>query len=243
MFSILSKEIQSFFSSLIGYVVIGIFVLMLGLVVWVFPDFSILNTNYATLDQLFSLAPMIFLFLIPAITMRSFSEEIQQGTLEILITKPIRELDIVLGKFLACLALVCFALLPSLLYYYSVYQLGSPKGNIDAGAVIGSYIGLFMLAASFTSIGIFCSTLFKNQIVAFLSAMGLCYIFYFGFLFISKLPVFFGKTDDLVQRIGMEFHYNAISKGLIDLRDVVYFCSIIFVFLFLTIESLKRRNF
>ncbi len=237
------KEIQSFFSSLIGYVVIGIFVLLLGLMMWVFPDFSLLNYNYASLDQLFSLSPMIFLFLIPAITMRSFSEEIQNGTIEILLTKPIRELDIVAGKFMACLALVCIALIPSSLYFYSVYQLGSPKGNIDVGSVMGSYIGLFMLAAAFTSIGIFCSTLFKNQIVAFLSSLSLCYIFYFGFLFISKLPVFFGKTDDIVQRIGMDYHYNSLSKGLVDLKDVIYFISITFFFLFLTIESLKSRKF
>lgn len=243
MNAIFIKEIQSFFSSLIGYVVIGIFILMLGLTVWVFPDFSLLNYNYASLDQLFSLAPMIFVFLIPAVTMRSFSEEIQNGTLEILITKPIREMDIVGGKYLACLVLVCIALIPTLLYFYSVYQLGSPKGNIDVGSVMGSYFGLFLLAAGFTSIGIFCSTLFKNQIVSFLISMALCYIFYFGFLFFSKLPVFFGKTDDIVQKLGMDYHYNALSKGLIDLRDVIYFLSLIAIFLFLTIESLKRRKF
>jgi ABC-2 type transport system permease protein len=243
MGAIFIKEIHSFFSSLIGYVVIGIFVLLLGLMMWVFPDFSILNYNYASLDQLFSLSPMIFLFLIPAITMRSFSEEIQNGTLEILITKPIRELDIVAGKFLACFALVCISLIPTLLYFYSVYQLGTPKGNIDTGAIIGSYIGLLLLAAAFTSIGIFCSTLFKNQIVAFLCAVALCYGFYFGFFFISKLPVFFGKTDDLVQRLGMDYHFNSLSRGLIDARDVIYFLSVICIFLFLTIESLKRRKF
>ncbi len=243
MFTIFIKEIQSFFSSLIGYVVIGIFVLILGLMMWVFPDFSILNYSYASLDQLFSLSPIIFLFLIPAITMRSFSEEIQNGTLEILLTKPIRELDIVGGKFMACVALVLIALIPTLLYFYSVYQLGSPKGNIDTGSVIGSYFGLFMLASAFTAVGIFCSTLFKNQIVAFLCSMAVCYVFYFGFLFVSKLPVFFGKTDDIVQQLGMDYHYNSLSKGLIDLRDVVYFVSLIAVFLVLTIESLKRRKF
>jgi ABC-2 type transport system permease protein len=242
MKTIFLKEIQSFFSSLIGYVVIGVFVLMLGLIIWVFPDFSILNNNYATLDQLFSLSPMIFLFLIPAITMRSFSEEIQYGTLELRMTKPIHDASIVAGKFFACLALVCIALLPSLLYFYSVYQLGSPKGNIDVGAIGGSYIGLFMLAASFTAIGLYCSTLFKNQIVSFLVAMAGCYVFYFGFFFLSKLPVFFGKTDDLIQKIGMDYHYNALSKGLVDLRDIVYFLSIIFLFLYLTVESLKTRK-
>ncbi len=242
MMTIFIKEIRSFFSSLIGYVVIGVFVLMLGLIIWVFPDFSILNSNYASLDQLFSLSPMVFLFLIPAITMRSFSEEIQYGTLEIMMTKPIYDLDIVAGKFLACLALVCIALMPSLLYFFSVYQLGSPKGNIDVGAIWGSYIGLIMLAAAFAAIGIYCSTLFKNQIVAFLLTMAVCYIFYFGFFFLSKLPVFFGKTDDIVQKIGMDYHYNALNKGLVDLKDIVYFLSIITLFLFLTAESLKSRK-
>jgi ABC-2 type transport system permease protein len=243
MLALFLKEIQSFFSSLIGYVVIAVFVLLLGLMMWVFPDYSLLNYNYASLDQLFSLAPMIFLFLIPAITMRSFSEELQTGTLEILITKPLHDYEIVLGKFFACLALVCIGILPTLLYYYSVYQLGSPKGNLDGGAVVGSYVGLFMLSAAFTSVGIYCSTLFKNQIVAFLCSMAACYLFYFGFLFISKLPVFFGKTDDLIQRFGMDYHYNSLSRGLIDFRDVLYFLSVVIVFLYFTIRSLEKRRF
>ncbi|MBK6544150.1 MAG: gliding motility-associated ABC transporter permease subunit GldF [Saprospiraceae bacterium] len=243
MWTILKKEVSSFFSSLIGYVVIGLFVLILGLIMWVFPDFSILYYNYASLDQLFSLAPLIFIFLIPAITMRSFSEELQNGTLEILLTKPIHEFEIVLGKYLACLSLVGIALCPTLLYFYSVYQLGSPAGNIDTGAVLGSYIGLVFLAAGFTAIGIFCSSLFKNQIVSFLFSTALAYIFYFGFYFISKLPVFFGKTDDIIQQFGMDYHFNSISKGLIDTSDIIYFLSIVLVFNYLTVESLKRRNF
>lgn len=243
MLAIFTKEVYSFFSSLIGYVVIGIYILFLGLMMWVFPDFSILNYNYSSLDQFFSLSPLIFLFLIPAITMRSFSEEIQSGTLEILLTKPLRDWELIGGKYLASLSLVCIALIPTLLYYYSIVQLGSPKGNIDSGAVAGSYIGLLLLAAAFAAIGIFTSTLFKNQIVAFLCSVTLCYIFYFGFYFISKLPVFFGKTDDLIQRFGMDYHYNALSKGLIDLKDVIYFLSVSFIFLFFTVESIKRRAF
>ncbi len=243
MWTLFKKEINSFFNSLIGYMVISIFVLILGLMLWVFPDFSILNYNYASLEQLFALAPFIFLFLIPAVTMRSFSEEMQSGTLEMLLTKPITEWGIVTGKFLAAFSLSVIALLPTLLYYYSIYRLGSPVGNIDSGAVLGSYVGLLFLAAGFSSIGIFTSSLFRNQIVAFLAASALCFIFYFGFYFISKLPVFFGKSDDMVQRIGMDYHYEALSKGLIDLRDVIYYISLICLFLFLTVESLKSRKF
>lgn len=243
MLSLLKKEISSFFSSLIGYVVIGLFVLILGLTMWIFPDFSILYYNYASLDQLFSLAPMIFIFLIPAITMRSFSEELQNGTLEILLTKPILEWDIVLGKYLACLSLAGISLIPTLLYFYSVYQLGSPVGNLDTGAVWASYMGLILLASGFTAIGIFCSSLFRNQIVSFLFSVAFCYIFYFGFYYISKLPVFFGKTDDIVQQIGMDYHFNSINKGLIDSSDVIYFISLAGLFLYATVESLKSRKF
>lgn len=237
------KEINSFFNSLIGYMVISIFVLILGLMLWVFPDFSILNYNYASLEQLFALAPFIFLFLIPSVTMRSFAEEMQSGTLEMLLTKPVTELEIVSGKFLASLSLCFIALLPTILYYFSIYYLGSPVGNIDSGAVLGSYVGLIFLAAGFSAVGIFTSSLFKNQIVAFLASSALCFIFYFGFYFISKLPIFFGKTDDLVQKLGMDYHYEALSKGLIDLRDVIYFLSLIFLFIYLTVESLKSRKF
>ncbi|MBK9108350.1 MAG: gliding motility-associated ABC transporter permease subunit GldF [Saprospiraceae bacterium] len=243
MWDLFKKEIGSFFHSLIGYMVIGSFMLLMGLMMWVFPDFSILYYNYASLEQLFSLAPMIFLFLIPAVTMRSFSEEMQSGTLELLLTKPIREWEIVGGKFLAALVLCLIALLPTLLYYISIYQLGSPVGNIDSGAVFGSYIGLISLAAGFCAIGLFTSTLSKNQIVCFLLAAAVCYFFYFGFYFVSKLPVFFGKTDDLVQMFGMDYHYTALSKGLISSNNLFYFLSLVFFFLFLTYESLKSRRF
>ena len=240
MWHIYLKELTTFFSSLIGYVVIAIFLLFLGLVIWVFPDYSILYFYYATLDQLFEISPLIFLFLIPAITMRGFSEEMHSGTLEVLQSKPLTNWDIVLGKYLASITLVAFALIPTLLYFYSVYDLGSPKGNIDEGAVLGSYIGLLLLAASFTAIGILASSWSSNQIVAFLLAAFMCFIFYWGFLFLSKLPIFVGSMDDSVQWLGIDHHYRQISQGLIDSRDVVYFGSVIFVFLLLSTLQLDK---
>jgi ABC-2 type transport system permease protein len=228
MLEIFRKELRVFFSSLIGYFVIGVFVLLLGLMLWVFPDFSILEYNSASLDQLFFTAPLIFLFLIPAITMRSFSEELQNGTMELLITKPISYTDIVLGKYFACLVLVIIALFPSLIYYFSIYQLASPIGNVDHGAIIGSYIGLLLLSGAYVSIGLFCSSLTKNQIVAFLIGVVLCFLLFYSFFYFSKLSIFFGKTDDLIQRIGMQHHYESISRGLIDTRDIIYFFSLIF---------------
>ncbi len=242
MVSILRKEINTFFSSLIGYFVIGIFLVILGLMMFVFPDTSLLHYNYATLNQLFDLAPMIFMFLIPAITMRSFAEEIQTGTIELLATRPLSDFSIIMGKFLACWLLVAFALLPTVLYYYTVYELGSPKGNLDGGAILGSYIGLLFLAAVFVAIGIFASAVTNNQIVAFIMATFLCFIFYSGFWYISKLPVFVGKVDDVVQMIGIDYHYNSISRGVVDTRDVIYFLSVIALFIMLTLFTLERRR-
>lgn len=242
MLSIFLKEINTFFSSLIGYIVIGVFLILLGLMMWVFPDTSLLEYNYATLDQLFTLAPMIFLFLIPAITMRSFAEEKQSGTIELLVTRPLKDIEIVLGKYLACLALVLFALLPTLLYFYTIYELGFPPGNLDTGATIGSYIGLFFLGACFVAIGLFASALTSNQIVAFILATFLCFAFYWGFLYISALPIFVGKVDDVVQMIGIDYHYGSISRGVIDSRDVLYFLSLITVFLALTQLILGKRK-
>ncbi len=242
MLSIFAKEVNSFFSSLIGYIVIAVFLIILGLVMFVFPDTSLLDYKFATLDQLFDIAPMIFLFIVPAITMRFFAEENQQGTIELLATKPVRELEIVLGKYLAALLLVVFALLPTLLYYYTLYQLGSPKGNLDSGAILGSYIGLFFLAAVFAGIGIFASSLTNNQIVAFILATFLCFLLYYGFDYLSNLPVFVGRFDDLVQMIGIDYHYSSISRGVLDSRDLVYFLSVIAFFILLTLISLERRK-
>jgi len=241
MWSIFLKEVQSFFSSLVGYVVIGVFLVILGLVMWVFPDTSILNYNYATMETLFMMAPMIFTFLIPAITMRSLAEEKQTGTIELLATKPIHDLEIILGKYFASVLLLVFALFPTLIYYYTVHQLGSPVGNLDSGAIMGSYLGLILLGATFTAIGVFASSLSKNQISAFILATFLCFFFYWGFYYISKFPIFIGKTDDIVQKAGIEYHYLSISRGLIDSRDVTYFLSIIGIFLMLSLLSLKGR--
>lgn len=242
MWSIFFKEINSFFSSLIGYIVIGVFLVILGVVMFIFPDTSLLDSQYATLDQLFQAAPLIFMFLIPAVTMRSFAEEQQAGTIELLETKPLSDMSIVLGKFWACLALVVFALLPTLLYYYTVYQLGSPQGNLDAGAIAGSYIGLVFLSAVFVAIGILSSSLTTNQIVAFVLATFLCGLFYYGFFYFSKLPVFVGKVDDIIQMIGIDYHYESISRGVLDSRDVVYFLTLIALFMALTHLSLDRRK-
>ncbi|MEO1624977.1 MAG: ABC transporter permease, partial [Bacteroidota bacterium] len=194
MLSIFFKEVNTFFSSLIGYIVIGTFLVIMGLVMWVFPDYSILGYEYATMDQLFGIAPVIFVFLIPAITMRSFAEENQTGTIELLVTRPLSDWQIIGGKYLACLLLVIFAILPTLCYYYSVYQLGAPKGNLDSGAIMGSYIGLVLLGGVFVAIGIFASSLTNNQIVAFILATFLCFFFYYAFFYLSKLPIFVGKT-------------------------------------------------
>ena len=242
MLSIFQKEINAFFSSILGYIVIGVFLVIMGLVMWVFPESSILEYNYATLDQLFNVAPLIFMFLIPAITMRSFAEEQQTGTIELLSTKPIREMEIILGKFFANLVLLIFALLPTLLYYYTVHELGSPKGNLDSGAIMGSYIGLIFLGACFVSIGLFASSLTSNQIVSFILATFLCFFFYWVFDFLSLLPVFVGKIDDLIQMMGIDYHYVSISRGVLDTRDLVYFFSFIAVFLMMTQVSLERRK-
>lgn len=242
MTSIFWKEINTFFSSLIGYIVIGVFLIIMGLVLFIFPDTSLLEYNVASLDQLFLMAPLVFMFLIPAVTMRSFAEEQQDGTIELLTTRPLSDLSIVLGKFFACLLLVVFALLPTLLYYVTVYQLGAPVGNLDSGAIAGSYFGLIFLAAIFVSIGIFASSLTRNQIVSFVLATFLCFLFHYGFYYFSQLPVFFGRSDDIVQMIGIDYHYESISRGLVDTRDLVYFISVTALFVAMTVVSIGKRK-
>ncbi len=242
MYSIFRKEINTFFSTLIGYLVIGQFLFYLGAVMFIFPDSSLLNFGYASMDQLFSFAPQIFIFLIPAISMSTFAEEQKSGTMELLATQPLSDWKIILGKFFANVALVVFALIPTVLYYYTVYQLGNPKGNLDSGAIMGSYMGLVFLASAFTAIGIFASSLTKDQIVAFILATFLCVIFYYGFQLISTLPIFMGRSDYLVQMIGIDYHYDSMSRGVFDSRDVIYFFSLTFFFIFLTKLSLESRN-
>jgi len=209
---------------------------------WFFQQTSVLNYNYASLGQLFSIGPMVFLFLIPAITMQSFADEKQKRTMEFLFTKPLSDLDIILGKYFAAVSLVILAILPTVIYYISIYKLGSPVGNIDNGAVIGSYIGLILLGSVFASIGIFVSSLTSNQIVAFIISTFLCFFFFWAFDFISQMSLFYGKSDSIIKSLGMEFHYDNISKGRIDTRDVFYFCSLIVFFIYLTSLSLDKRN-
>ena len=242
MISIFKKELGYFFSSLTGYIVMIVFLVMTGAFIWIFSSTSVLNYNYASLGQLFAIGPIAFMFLIPAITMQSFADENQNGTLEFLLTKPLRDIDIVLGKYLAVCVLIVLALIPTLIYYYSIYKLGSPVGNIDGGAVVGSYMGLFMLGAIFASVGLFVSSISTNQIVAFIASAFACFALFWVFDFISQLPFAYGRFDNLIQSFGIEYHYENINKGRIDSRDIVYFLSLIAMFLWLSIVSLQKRK-
>ncbi len=239
MYSILKKEITSYLSSLVAYVTIGVFLLVLGLFLWVFPDSSILDYGFAGLDSLFSTAPYLFMFLIPAITMRSLAEERKEGTFELLVTRPLTDLQIVLGKYFAAVLLVLFALIPTLTYYYSVYVLGTPQGNIDSGAVIGSYIGLFLLGAAFAAIGLFASSVSKNQIIAFTIAVFLCFFIYSGFDSLSGL---LSLQNTGLQSLGITEHYQSVSRGVLDTRDLAYFIVLTGLFICLTLFVLLKQR-
>ena len=242
MLSLLKKEIYSFLSSLIGYIVISVFLLLMGLFIWVFDTpFNLPNAGFADLDSLFRLAPVVFLFLIPAITMRSFAEEKRTGTIELLLTRPISDMQIIIAKYIAGLLLVIFSLVPTLLYYFSVNNLGNPPGNIDTGGMWGSYIGLLLLACGFVAIGIFSSILSSNQIVAFIIGVFLCFFFYLGFDFMGSYSMF-GNFDGIVRNIGIIEHYHSLSRGVIDTRDAIYFLSLIVFFLLLTKLVLESRK-
>lgn len=241
MLSILNKEIGSFFSSLAAYISMAVFLLVTGLFLWVFPDSSILDYGYAGLDSFFNIAPYLFMFLVPAITMRSLAEEQKDGTFELLATRPLSDWQIVFGKFLASLLIVVLTLLPTLVYYISVYQLGVSKGNIDTGAVIGSYIGLVLLGAAFTSIGLFTSSLGKNQIIAFTLSVFLCFFSFSAFDSISKLIIFQSFESSLTS-LGINQHYQSISRGVLDSRDLIYFLSFAGLFLLLTKTVLGARK-
>ncbi len=242
MYTLLRKEISTFLSSLIGYAVIIVFLLVNGLFLWVFPlQFNILDYGYASIDNFFMLAPWVFLFLIPAITMRSFAEEHKTGTMEMLLTKPITDIEIILAKYLAGLILVIIAIIPTLIYYVTVYKLGMPPGNLDHGGTWGSYIGLIFLGAGFVAIGIFASAISNNQIVSFLIAVFLSGFMYIGFEFIYDLAIF-GSFGLLVSQLGINYHYAGMSRGVIDTRDVLYFLSLITIFLMLTRFRLERRK-
>ena len=242
MYTLLRKEISTFLSSLIGYAVIIVFLLVNGLFLWVFPlQFNILDYGFAGIDNFFMLAPWVFMFLIPAITMRSFAEEHRTGTMEMLLTKPITDTEIIVAKYLAGVILVLFSILPTLVYYFTVYRLGMPPGNLDQGGTWGSYIGLLFLGAGFVAIGIFASAISNNQIVSFLVAVFLCGFMYTGFEFIYNLSIF-GSVGLFINRLGINAHYTGMSRGVIDTRDVLYFLSLIAIFLMLTRFRLERRK-
>lgn len=237
MKALLIREIKSFFGSPIGYLVIALFLVINGLFLWVFEgEYNILNSGFADMTPFFTLAPWILLFLIPAVTMRSFSEEIKQGTLELLLTKPLSLGEIVSGKFLGALVLISLAILPTLSYVYVISNLGLPEGNIDMGSTIGSYFGLLFLIAAYTSIGIFTSILSENQIVSFILSVFICFLFYFGF---DGVALYFPSIENFISQIGMDSHFKSICRGVIDTRDLIYFFSVTFIFLSLTVVQLK----
>ncbi len=237
MKAILFREIKSFFGAPIGYLVIAIFLLIAGLYLWVFEgDYNILNSGFADLSPFFSIAPLIFLLLIPAITMRSFSDEFKQGTIELLLTKPISLWQIVSGKFLAAVILIILALVPTILYVVMLYLYGQPTGNLDVGSTIGSYFGLLFIIFSYAAIGVFTSTLSENQIVAFLLSVFLCFFLYFAF---DGLASYFPQWENVIASFGMNNHFKSMSRGVIDTRDVLYFLSITIAFLSWTVFKLK----
>ena len=241
MYTIFSKDFTDFFNSLVAYITIGVFLIVTGLFLWVFPESSILEYGYASLESLFSIAPYIFMFLIPAITMRSLAEEKKEGTFELLVTRPLTDWQIVLGKYFAALLIIALALLPTLIYYISVYQLGIVKGNIDSGAVIGSYIGLFLLGACFTAIGIFASSVSKNQIIAFIIAVFLSFFAFSGLDSISQL-LSLQNYDTLMNGLGINEHYQSVGRGVLDTRDLIYFLSFAALFLLITKTILGGRK-
>ncbi len=243
MVALLKKEINSFFSSLIGYLVMLVFLLAVGMLLWLFPggDFNIPDSGYASMDSLFILAPWLFLFLIPAVTMRMFAEEQRSGTIELLLTQPLTDFQLVFAKYIAAVVLVVISLLPTFIYYGSVYYLASPVGNLDTAGIIGSYIGLFFLACGFISIGIFASTITSNQIIAFITAVILCFFFYTGFDFFGSLTSN-ANFNNVLSSLGISSHYSSLSRGVIDSRDVIYFGSLSAFFLFLSRFVLEKRK-
>ncbi|MEQ8583340.1 MAG: gliding motility-associated ABC transporter permease subunit GldF [Marinoscillum sp.] len=233
MISIFLKEVNEFLDSLIAYVVIGVFLVGIGLLMWVFPDTNVLDYGYASMEPLFSLGPYMFMFLIPAITMKSFAEEKRSGTIELLQTLPFRDSQIIMGKFLAGFFLVLFSVLPTIIYYYSLSYLSNPVGNLDTPGIIGSYLGLIFLGGVFTAIGILASALTGNQIVSFILAAFLCFFFYAGFDAVAEINLW-ADWSYYISELGIMAHYTSISRGLLDFKDVVYFGSLMALMLLFT---------
>ncbi|MFA5219021.1 MAG: gliding motility-associated ABC transporter permease subunit GldF [Bacteroidales bacterium] len=242
MLTLFKREISSFFSSLTGYIVIVVFLLLNGLFIWIFPgEFNILDSGYSTLDPLFIIAPWVFLFLVPAVTMRLFSEEKKTGTLELLMSRPLTDLQVILAKYLAGVVLVVLALIPTLVYYFSVMILGNPPANLDIGAFWGSFIGLIFLAGVYVSVGLLFSALSDNQIVSFILGVAGCFVLFLGFDYFSKLG-FQGGLENFIAGFGISFHYNSIARGVVDTRDILYFVSVIAVMILLTKIVLESRK-
>jgi ABC-2 type transport system permease protein len=239
MWAVYKKEIRQFFSNLTGYIAIVVFLLLNGLFLFVFSD-NILDFGYATLDKFFELSPWILLLLIPAITMRSLSEEFRNGTFEILQTSPLTKWQIVFGKYLAGLLVSVIVLLPTIVYFFSIQSLSAQTG-IDVGGTIGSYIGLFFLAAVFVAIGVFCSSFTNNQVVAFIAAAFICFALYSGFGAVSAVPAFAAGADYYIEMLGIDFHYKSMSRGVLDSRDLIYFVTVILFFLSLTKRNLDKH--
>jgi len=232
MLAILKKELNLFFASPIGYLVIAIFLIINGLFLWIFKgDYNILNAGFADLNSFFFITPWFFIFLIPAITMRSFTDEIKLGTIEILKTKPITSWQIIIGKYLGAFILIIIALVPTITYVITIIKLGNPVGNLDLGSTLGSYFGLLFIASAFTSIGLFTSILSNNQIVAFIIGVALSFFMFYGFEAIAELNI---TQNMAIENLGLNAHFKSISRGLIDTKDIIYFISVTFFFLFIT---------
>lgn len=241
MLTILQKEINSFFSSLIAYIVISVFLTATGLFVWILPGLNVFQYGYATLEEMFNIAPWVFMFLIPAITMRLLAEERSTGTLEILTTKPLSDGTIVTAKFLAGMVLVIFSIVPTLIYFYSIYMLADPVGNVDVGGTMGSYLGLLFLGGGYTAIGLFGSSVTKNQIIAFIISVFICFLLYALVPWLREYTTW-SAIDPVLKSINIQAHYRSMSRGVIDTRDVVYFLSLIMVFLMMTKTVLESRK-
>lgn len=241
MLAIFNKEINAFFSSLTAYIVMAVFLTAVGLLIWVFPDTNVLNFGYADLTSFFNLTPFVLLFLIPAITMRALAEEVRNGTIELLLTKPLSDWALVVGKFLADWVLVVLTLAPTLLYYYTVYQLGNPVGNVDTGAVFGSYIGLLLLSAVFVAVGLWASSLSDNQIVAFVLGVFISFLLFAGIGAVAKLD-FLGEWAYPISWISLDQQYADLGRGLVDSRNVVYLLSVTTLFLWLTQNQIRSKR-
>ena len=241
MFNIFWKELSEYLSSLIAYVVIGVFLTALGLMMWIFPETNVLDYGYADMSTLFTMAPFVLMFLIPAITMKMFSEELKSGSFEILAVKPVSIYDIVLGKYFASLSISIIAILPTLIYFFSLYQLSNPKGNIDVAGITGSYIGLILLAAVINAIGLLASSLTKNQVISFVIAAFLAFLMFTGLNSLANIDVW-SELSPVLAGLSIEQHYNALSRGVIDSRDVIYLVGLSMLILFFTSLKLKHQQ-